>query len=97
MMTQIIAPLHRNKAGRPPKFDNIRMPSMWAKLIMIQAIRPIITPQTILIILPGSGLSGEIPVELSPPIAEVLESAAVTNEMKVASRNTGIKSLASGK
>ena len=41
---------------------------------MTQAISPIITPHTILMGMLGSGLSGEIPVEHRPLIADVFES-----------------------
>jgi len=35
----------------------------------------------------GSGLSGEMPVELKPLIAEVLESEAVTKDKKTIIKN----------
>ena len=74
------AKIIKNKAGKPPRLEIIRTPSMPEFISIIKATTPIVIPQMTLIPNEGSGLSGEIPVELSPLIAEVLESEAVTKE-----------------
>ena len=48
---------------------------------MIQATAPTETPQITFIEKLPSGLSGEMPVELTLAIAEVFESAEVTKQM----------------
>ena len=70
--------------GKPPKLESILIPSnpdepfVLVNVIITQAMTPISKPQTILIPTAGSGLSGEIPAEEMPLMAEVFESAAVT-------------------
>ena len=65
-------------AGNPPKLESILTPSTPAKLIMIKATAPMVSPQITLMNFGGDGVSGEMPVELIPPMASVFESAAVT-------------------
>ena len=48
----------KNSAGNPPKLEVILIPSMPAKVTMINAIAPTTTPQMILTPFGGSGLSG---------------------------------------
>ena len=59
-------------------FDIMRIPSILENTRSVKATVPTKTPHTTLSHSLGSGLSGEIPLEQSPLIADVLESAAVT-------------------
>ena len=77
----------KNKAGKPPKLEAILTPSIPELVIIIKATAPMVMPQVTLINKEGSGLSGEMPVELKPLMAEVLESEAVTKDKKMIIRN----------
>ena len=76
-----------NKAGNPPKFEIILIPSTPAKLTMIHATSPIILPQNTFKTVDEVSL-----VELTDAMAVVFESAEVINDKNIRSiKNTVIK------
>ena len=76
----------KNMVGKPPKLDAALIPSVPAKLIRIQVITAIETPQTTFSQEGASCSPSVIPYVHSPAIAFVLESDAVTNEIKTMNR-----------
>lgn len=77
----MIIRITRNMFGKPPRLEAALIPSTPAKLIRIQVMRAIETPQTTLSQFGDSCSSWVIPFVQRPDIALVFESEAVTKEM----------------
>ena len=84
------------RAGRPPRFDRVLIPSMPENIIMIYAIEPMVVPQVIFMANGAVIFSVEIPLVLNRLIASVFESAAVTYEIKAVSKKTILKTTLMG-
>ena len=87
LTAQIITNIIKNIAGRPPIFESIFIPVIPSLTdIIIQVTIPTTTTHIIIRNLGGSGDSGEIPLLQRLEMARVVESDAVTSEIRTAIR-----------
>ena len=86
----------KNMDGNPPMLARVLAPPTPVNTAITAAMAPMITPHRIFMETGASISSSDIPEVHTDAMALVLESAAVTKEMKVARTKTGTHSCLNG-